>query len=326
MTITAYNSIKIRWLSFVAILCVVLGHCVPGTSMSDRVVMALFAQWHVPWFYMVSGMMLALSIERHTFAACMRARLRSLVIPYFLWLFVGFLIAGVQDGAHADIWHWFGINTAFPAGNPHLWYLHCLIVFSMTSLLVWHLVCCLKICCPIIVFAVIYGGLFGIAMKFGLSAVLGTPTSPFYFLLGFMVARYVLPSKGSNSSGGICVAFVVAAVLRCGWFTLGWQGMPEQILRAACVVSQFSVLWVGYDFIVCRLKRVENVSSHVPWYVGCTFFIYCAHGFILNLLKQFNMYMMTILFVGTVSLTLMLAWLMRRFLPGVFAILTGGRR
>ena len=325
MMITEHNSVKIRWLSFLAILCVVLGHCISGQGMLDRLIMAVFAQWHVPWFYVVSGMMLAYSLERHPLQKCCMSRLRTLVLPYFLWCCIGFLIVGGLGGHRADISHWLGVGTAFPAGNPHLWYLHCLLVFSFTSIFVWSVCCLIKAQFRVSLFAFIYCVLFATAIALKWSTLFGTPTSPFYFLLGFIAARYILAEKARSSAATFGAIFVIAVGLRLGWFMFDLHGQVEQILRMACVVAQFVVLWVGYDFVVSHIKPAMKSSRIIPWYVNSVFFVYCAHGFFLNLLKQIGMSGDVFLFVGTISATLLLAWTMRRFSPTAYAILTGGR-
>ena len=122
-----------------------------------------------------------------------------------------------------------------------------------------------------------------------------------------------------------CVVFAIAVCLRLGWFIFDLHGHVEKILRMVCVVIQFVVLWVGYDFIVSRLNLGMKSSLMIPWYVNSVFFIYCAHGFVLNLFKRVGISRDVFLFVVTISTSLLLSWAMRRFAPKVYAILTGGR-
>ncbi len=324
MMITEYNSVKIRWLSFGAILCVVLGHCVSGDGILERLIMGIFAQWHVPWFYVVSGSMLSYSIERHTLQACCSSRLKKLVLPYFLWCVIGFLVVGVLGGNQASIGEWLGIGTAFPAGNPHLWYLHCLIVFSFTSILVWKLVGLISTPYRLVSFSLVYCVIVALAIVLRCTTLYGTPTSPLYFLVGFIVARCILGEAKRSSVALFCITLAIAVGLRCGWFLFDTHSLMEQVVRMLCIFAQIVALWVGYDFAVAKFNLGERCCC-VPWCVNSVFFVYCAHGFILNTLKQLGLSGDILLFIATIALTLFLAWVVRRFALMAYLVLTGGR-
>ena len=48
--VDADQSNIIRWMSFFAIACVVLGHCRIGNDAVQRIIYGTFCQWHVPFF------------------------------------------------------------------------------------------------------------------------------------------------------------------------------------------------------------------------------------------------------------------------------------
>lgn len=324
MMITEYNSVKIRWLSLLAIHCVVLGHCVSEDGIIERVIMAISAQWHVPWFYVVSGSMMSYSIERHTLLECCSSRLKKLVLPYFLWCLIGFLVVGVLGGNQASVVEWLGIGTAFPAGNPHLWYLHCLIVFTFTSILVWKLIGLISTPYRLVSFALVYCVIVALAIVLRCTTLYGTPTSPLYFLVGFIVGRSVLGETKRSSAAIFCVTLMIAFGLRCGWFLFDTNNLMEQVVRMLCVFAQIVALWVGYDLAVAKFDFGER-GCCVPRCVNSVFFVYCAHGFILNTLRQLGISGGILLFIATIAFTQFLAWIMRRFALMAYSVLTGGR-
>lgn len=321
MKISEYISTKLRWISFLAILCVVFGHSVDG----NRLVMSIAAQWHVPWFYIVSGAMLSYSLDRHATVHVIKAKLRTLLLPYILWCGVGFVVVGVVGGKMGSVNQWLGIATPFPMGNPHLWYLHCLIVFTFTIVLLrcvflkWGRMA--DVCV-----AVIYTIFFIGAIVSGVGTLIGTPSSPFYFLIGFIAKRYLLSDKRIDKSAvtSFVVSALVAVALRVIWLNVSLSRSIEQSLRATCVIGQIAALWFGYDVVAeFILRRSERIRS--PLFLNFVFFVYCSHGFILNVVKPYCGQGRGGLFVSTVAASLVVAWLVRRFMPKVYSLLTGGR-
>ena len=319
MKISGYVSTKLRHISFLAILCVVFGHSVDGS----RLTMSLAAQWHVPWFFIVSGAMLSHSLDKHEVSEVAVSKLKSLVVPYILWCCVGFLAVGIIGGRDASVGQWLGIGTPFPAGNPHLWYLHCLIVFVFAASGLWQ-GCRILPRWNTLVFALIFASAFIVARIADASALTGTPTSPFYFLAGFLLKRYMLQdAAGKRALCFFAVSAFVAVLSRGAWFNANLHGVGEQILRAICVFSQIAFLWFGYD-IVAGTVSPRQEGFRAPWFVNSVFFIYCCHGFVLNVLRP-HFGQGVWLFAATTSVTVLSAWAMRSLVPKVYALLTGGR-
>ena len=325
MKISDYVSGKVRVISFIAILCVVLGHCVVDNGLWGKLVLGVFAQWHVPWFYFLSGVMLVYSLERHSIKECLISKTRTLLIPYILWCTIGFIVGYIQ-GIKADLNNWLGLTIAFPRGNPHLWYLHCLIVFSFFSILVWGCLGRINGPCRLIVFGILYSCFFVIIEALGVVTVFGTPTSPLYFLLGIMLSQIALRhvSVHGRSVMAFYVSLVFAVILRGGWLWFDVHGMNEQLLRMVCVISQILVMWFGYDFFARRLKG-EKGARTCPWYVNTVFFIYCFHGFLLKFIKTFLCDNMILTFMLVFGVSLIVARILQRIMPRVYGLLTGGR-
>lgn len=319
MKISEYISTKLRWISFLAILCVVFGHSIHG----NRLVMSIAAQWHVPWFYIVSGAMLSYSLERHAMVHVMKTKLRTLLLPYIMWCSVGFVVVGVVGGKTGSVNQWFGIATPFPIGNPHLWYLHCLIVFTFVAIVI-RLVLSRLGGIANMYGALVYVLIFAGAIASGISAVVGTPSSPFYFLIGLIAKRYLLSEVRKRMVVVLrfWISLFIAVALRVIWLNVSLSGSIEQSLRATCVIAQIAALWFGYDVVAeFILRRSERIPS--PLFLKFVFFVYCSHGFVLNAVKPYCGQWG--LFISTVAASLVEAWLVRRFMPKVYSLLTGCR-
>ena len=319
MTISPYNSAKIRWISFAAIVCVVLGHCLSDNPF----VIGIFAQWHVPWFYLLSGFMLGGSLNRHGAKACLVKRTRTLLFPYILWCGIGFLVAKGVHGEIASLDDWLGLSSAFPTGNPHLWYLHCLIVFSFALTFLWLLLSRISDMSRAIIVICVYVLAFGAAICGNIGTLIGTPTSPVYFIMGFAFSQVCAANQSCRlpTTKWISVAAVLFAVLlRALWFVVDWSGSMEQALRFACVLSQIVAIWFAVDWF---LKPRFTEKSKIPWLITPVFFVYCFHGFVLKPLSAFTGGGW--LFVTTLVISFCVAWSLNRFLSLLYSLLTGRR-
>lgn len=319
MTISPYNSAKIRWISFAAIVCVVLGHCISDNPF----VIGIFAQWHVPWFYLLSGFMLSGSLNRHAARACLVRRTRALLLPYILWCGIGFLVVWGVHGEIVSLNDWLGLSSAFPVGNPHLWYLHCLIVFSFAVILLWWMLGGIANVHRAIVVICVYVLAFGAAICGNIGALIGTPTSPVYFIIGFAFSQVCAANHSYRmpTAKWISVATVLVAVLlRALWFAVDLGGSMEQALRFACVLLQIVAIWFAADWF---LKPRFTEESKIPWLITPVFFIYCFHGFVLKPLSAVTGGVG--LFVMTLAVSLLAAWLVKRLTPCIYKTLTGDR-
>ena len=334
MVVSQYNSTKFKWLSFAAICCVIAGHSFVREGSFFNLVIPTLAQWHVPWFFFLSGILLYYSFFKQPSVAVLKKKMKGLVLPYILWALIAYFISGgfYQIGFNFD--KMFGITTAFPGGNPHLWYLHALISFSLISVFIWMCVGRLTFAKSIAVFSVLYLLIYGIALSMHWSTLYGTPSSPFYFLTGFVLSHQVL--KRDQMPPNKClycflIAVLMAIASRSAWFVLNWQGMKEVVLRMICVVLQIGAVWFGYDVIVSRLGKVDFHRYIMP-----IFFVYCFHGLLLPFLKKSwvlccgsstmscNVGVVFVCFF-TIILSFATANLLRWSMPKIYGMLTGGR-
>lgn len=316
MKISEYSSTKFKWISLMAILCVVFGHCAQGQVMQRLV--PYFCYWHVPWFFFLSGMLLALSLTRYAVHELIGRKVGSLVIPYFVWTLLAWLLTGMRSENICQI---LGLSTAFPSGNPHLWYLHCLIVFCMTLLVLeffWRRLIRWGHLIAIMCWGIFFGG--AILLKF--SVIFGTPTSPWYFLLGYVLAKNCLALEDGKEKrrwnlGFFLGAFVVFAAVKT--FVILCPAYERNgLLRMVSVVAQIGVIWLGYDALFSRTKMC------FPKCLDVVFFVYCFHGMLLVWLSGVS-FMNGFLFAVTAIFSFVVANVMRRLGGKGYKVLTGGR-
>ena len=201
MRIDAEQSNIIHWMSLFAIVCVVLGHCRIGSDAVQIIIFDTFCQWHVPFFYLTSGMFLSISLTNHSWTDVIQKRLRTLVVPYFLWCLIPLLLKG-ESGVSCSVDEAFAFSTSAPYGNPHLWYLHCLIIFVISAILIWRVFAFLPEICRRILWGISFASLAWFVERLGLKTLYGTPTSPFYFLSGFVVSPLFFSRKMVKFAGG----------------------------------------------------------------------------------------------------------------------------
>lgn len=316
MKISDYSSIKFKWISLLAILCVMFGHCAQGSVMQRLI--PYLCYWHVPWFFFLSGMLLALSLTRYSVRELIGKKVVSLAVPYFAWVLVAWLLTGMRSGHIGQI---LGLSTAFPVGNMHLWYLHCLIVFCMTLLAfegVW--ICFTQWGHMLAIIG--WSALFGCAILLEFGAMFGTPTSPWYFLLGYVLSKVCLALDEDKSSGGrnlvsLCGAIVVFAAVKV-LAILDPVYARSGLLRVVSVISQIVAIWFGYDVLFSRIKM------RFPRCLDVVFFVYCFHGVLLAWLLDIS-FASGVLFAMTVIVSFAVANVMRRFGGKGYKVLTGGR-
>lgn len=327
MLVTDYNSVKFRWLSLAAILCVVLGHCHLDGGCLERVLIPVFAQWHVPWFFVLSGMFLHFSCERYSCSSLLLKKMKSLCMPYLIWCAWGILVLQQPwSGIDAEI----GLTSAFPTGNVNLWYLHCLIVFTVVALILFG---CVRHWGRKTIWGMAYCVFFVVCFCLKIWTLVGTPTSPFYFAAGFLLApRLLSPRNGERSNWKLfSVVSLVAIFLRVMWFKAGATGAVEIGLRSACVVSMITAVWVGYDVLAQR-----QILKRFPEWLNVVFFVYCFHGPVLFWLRKWWIGLFghgdLACDVGMLALWLIVSILsfsvgniMRVCSPRIYHLLSGGR-
>lgn len=91
----------------------------------------------------------------------------------------------------------------------------------------------------------------------------------------------------------------------------------------------FLLIWTAMDLLPFK--------SNVPWWMKCTFFYYCAHDLVLEavekailLLGGKSVFMAWIDYIFAPAITLMIlisaAWIIRKWMPFIWKVLSGGRK
>ena len=121
-------------INFLACAGVIALHCHCGGSRAEKLVKACCG-WAVPWFFFSSGLLFVQSAFRHSPAKLLRRKVVSVLIPYVIWTFAGFMVAyllGQVDEFQAL--KVFGVSVTHPIGNPPLWFMRTLIALIPVAL------------------------------------------------------------------------------------------------------------------------------------------------------------------------------------------------
>lgn len=279
----------------------------------------------VPIFFFISALLLMRSVEKYTWTQIMLRRLKTIALPYLLWIVVyttariirGSLEAGalLLPGL-AEMWDWIVHGPEYYI----FWFLRALLgLTALYPLMVW----AVKKRWPAIIAAVgitVYCSWQGPAAPFE-SVLYWTPT----FLLGCW-AGLELPKIEKTPVFRSFWPYAACALL---FLLSGWLRRVNDLFYYTFWLTTPVLWWVLADQFVSLPKP--------PWWVNATFFMYCSH----MLLERYAVRLYLAIF-GTgrkafvlchvilplicAAMVLLLAWLLRRLLPGVYSLMTGLRR
>lgn len=156
-TVSVAVSNKFRNMSILCALFVVIIHCRPpfevGTGMwwVQQILEWGICTIAVPFFFVSSGYFLAVHSEaRGWYTAALMKRMRTLVVPYFIWLTlsllfgVAFRLLGGREIAEVfgldSLRRFYGISLTELPGLTPLWYVRGLLVLVMLSPLLLYVV------------------------------------------------------------------------------------------------------------------------------------------------------------------------------------------
>ncbi len=354
-SLTGVFSGVLSWLRAVLCLCVVFIHL---KTVNDSVritgaVHAFFrggAQIAVPGFFIISGYLFFLKgFSKDIYIAKVRRRFRSLVIPFYIWLFVGIVNWLIFDGGFTQlksipflksvslflgIWRPADAYCRTPINSP-LWYVRDVFLLALVSPVIY---VCLKRA-AILFFLVIFALYFYFPITSETNLFLSLPRSSFWFSIGGCIALQGLRSRkcfvrpGRFSMVGTALLFLASTWL---YELYGLTGITKKISSVLMIFS--GVVFVGLFCWNAFLRW--NVPRWVEAVSGASFFIYCLHKTVPSsvwvwLFRRFS---------GAgqqnawITLMLMFAeWLflwgisflayavLKRIAPKVFSVLVGGR-
>lgn len=152
VTITSRMSLKFANMSIVAAVMVVFLHmggdpAVGSLNWWPYVIIRQVCKMAVPFFFLASGFFLVGHIDQtNWYLDALRKRVRTLVIPYFIWsaLWIAYFVpiccrhGGWSDFVRAHFWSFFGFDLLAPPSYSVTWYLRALMFMVLLSpLLVW---------------------------------------------------------------------------------------------------------------------------------------------------------------------------------------------
>ena len=331
-------SIKVRNLSLLAIVCVVLIHSNSIFATGEPVSVAArladwffyrLSAWAVPFFFMMSGFWFAL--KPTDFGTVMRKKFKTLLVPYVVFLVrsaVALLpVAYLQARSHgASLWSYsafrldfLSIGLLLPAGNGPLWYVRSLLILFLFAP-VWRL---LYDRLPIVLLAL---GVLGLVQP----AIVLDGWVPFrlgqssFFFLGMFLCKYQLLQKSCQQFPYKRVLFGVLFGLTCLslFLTRGLQvsGPVPYVLVA--------FVWIGFDFLL-PLSSPLACGQFVFW-------IYCTHMIVLEYLLPIarllpfpndwcRLAATGVVAAITFFVTIGLAVACRKVLPRTYQLVCGGR-
>lgn len=346
MTISKYNSDKIRVLSFIAILFVIYIHspyveatefpiaqCVQGFVADFG--LAIFS---VPMFYAISGLLFFNGVRK--VSECfpkIKKRSRSLLVPYIIWnlVFVGWYVVmaytpGVSNFVNSDILSSIQFSNPIstfrflfvdPAGF-HLWFLRDLMMFVLLSPVLYIAVKRF----PWLTILFLFIG-FGWIPRIGIV----------YFALGGVISI----QNGLDGLSALLTKQRTILLLSIYFFNaffaafgvahygdVFWQ-YYVQIMSVIAIAA----IWGLYDYVI---SRDYKFSAWMNAMLSYTFFVYLFHEPAFNIIKKLGLkifgvheYSLILLYMINPILILLIAigvgMFFQKLLPKTYSICVGGR-
>ncbi|WP_455640364.1 acyltransferase family protein [Parabacteroides sp.] len=343
-----FLSNKIKYLSFFSILMVVSVHSSYlenyNYKVNNFIQVLLSAQGlcrvAVPLFFAISGYLYFHNIENNIclIGRKMKKRVRTLLLPYllanlvfasiFLLMhyipqvdrFVNYkMVDEMKESTLGDI---LVILFVQPMGF-HLWFLRDLILVVLCTPVLFYLLKYIPRITTILIFF----------YCFFVHSTTGFPYALTWFTIGacLSVTHTDLSFRNNSYSGSVCVVCLLWLLIDSVCIAVGVK-VPF-IIHFAGVVFGVTGVWLLYDYII---KQPSINIKYLNVAVQYTFFIYLFHEPGLNVLKKLPpailgesqwVYLTCYLVVPWLMVVLAI-WVgkqLKRFVPGIYSILVGGR-
>lgn len=353
---TEYLSQKLKAISFFAIIMVVLLHCY-NLDIKQAGVVLKFEKgynWYiqtfissgltriaVPLFFLISGFLFFFSFNGNfDFLIKIKKRFKTLVIPYFFWVFFGaifyFILQTFPQSQHFftkklirefDFLDW--LNIIFVNPIPYqLWFLRDLIILMILS--------------PLIYFLVKRTGLF---FLFFLSIFWFLNQDNYFFtsesILFFSTGIFIVLKKPEISLKKIrkplifffLTAWIFFLILKTTLEFYTTINIYSVLSLKISILFGIPAFWLLYDLLFENtVKRVENYNKVFEF----SFFIYLFHEPVLTIIKkglffilgkEEKNYLLIYFLSGFLIITLSLAigFLMKKSFPVIYGFISGNR-
>ena len=311
--VDAYVSAKVRWLSFLAVIMVVVIH---SPVHRGEWLTHVLTQWAVPFLLVVSGAFFRLSMERDAVGGLVRKKIFSLLIPYVIWVSMGWMAFGGSDAFVV-----FGITNAVPHGYGVFWFVRQLMVSMIVLGIAFKLLQRLKANDVLKVGAASLFYVIFFLLFIRCPWAVAMPASPFYFLSGFLLPSFggrvnSIVLRDGKRMAIVIVCLVVACSVRV--LAIGCAAWLQTFVRNMGNFLMMITLWEAYDLVA------KNRVMDTPLFMRCAFGIYCVHIYMLSFAGRVLSDPWGICLLG-IGLSIGCVYLMERFLPVVSRIVFGGR-
>ena len=334
MSISNYLSEKIKILSFLLTALIVILHtnmahlCIGGVSFLQEVMTAEITRIAVPLFYLISGFLFFVNYQNtcSDYRRKLRARTRSLLIPYVLFLLCGSLAMFVLGHVYTIDTLWeiikYGILSSPPIFYP-LWFLRDLYVMVLIAPIVYWVI--KKV--PILLILPIVVWLLG-KNPF----VFPVTEAMLFFSVGAFLSTKVkwLEQTDHKGAWGCLLLWLLLCFMN--------RYVSEYVIRLPyathCVILLLGIyaIWILYDKLYPKFSKREK-SAKIYKY---SFFIYLLHEPILTILKKTGLFILGysswsigVIYVIAPILTVLMVYgiglVLNTYCPQVLAFITGGR-
>lgn len=290
---------KVVLLNFIFCVCVVVIHAAPvgryGLELSNYPVMyaiSLFCRAGVPSFYFISGLLFYKMTSGAEIKRKLKKRVRTLLIPYLIWntLFLFIFYAMIHIPFIGDKMNMvnFELNIStvtrgiFLSAFSPLWFVKNLIVF----------VACAPLLYQIIKRKYLALGIF--ILLTGLSLFMHAPYQSLLwgipvYLQGALMGYYFYSDKDNWHRDALrgripeklrtpLILFLLI-ILLCTYIPMYYNEANMTMYRYISPI----ILWTLVDL---TLNEFIETNFYIKMWMKCTFFIYCTHYFLLNIMQK----------------------------------------
>lgn len=324
---------KFRWLSLIATWAVVCIH-----SRTDRWVVGVedyatrieshvadLFHFAVSLFFLISGYMFVHSYEKHGWGGLLKRKFKSLYVPMVIWGLVGIVLClPIRLYAHNDIPTVVDVCKLplmiFRSEAVHFWYVRALIVwFALAPIAAYVAKRTLATLLLIIAALLIPAGSW--------AALAHVPVSVFFFLLGM---RFSNIKCARFPQWGVVICTIACMTGLALSFLFKEQVTEHYFSVLFEPLFMIGVLWFAYDIVDAKFH-----IGKFPESLNVLFFVYCMHLIILcwcggvmrvllgaspaaRLCGYFALWL-------TFWLNVWLSFLIKRWLPSMYLLMSGGR-
>lgn len=345
----SYFRKKISFLNIILTFMIVMLHATPNLRFglpldsNTPVIYGLrnLVEVAVPLFFFISGLLFYYSCGRNDINNKLKRRFKSLVIPYILWNALFFTLYWVLS-------HWeftasrmhmaevpnnpgFVLNGILNSKFTPLWFIKDLIIFTLCAPVIYFLIHTRKLAIVTLAVSITIGLIFDFSYE---NPIVWLPV----YMQGAVWGRYYYNDYSHHTSTALTrhlkgcysrqAAIGIMSVCFVGLYLL-ILFKPESIIiyRYATPI----ILWVITDLV---LGRYLDDSFVVKTWMGYTFFIYCTHYFVLNIIQKVfvlnfkpSELLLTLMMILTPVITILLLVFVASKLSHlkIYKVLNGGR-